>query len=127
MLSAVSIDDTVEFSSSSIDWPVITDALTNPIVKAAIEALQKGDRKAWLALFESDAELYDDGALRSLEKFTREALGHERFTSIERVEKDGLELIGEFHSERWGDFRTYFRFRISPAGKIKRLDIGQAK
>ena len=127
MLSAVAIDDTVEFSSTSIDWPVITDALTNPIVKAAIEALQKGDRKAWLALFESDAELYDDGALRSLEKFTREALGHERFTSIERVQKDGLELIGEFHSERWGDFRTYFRFRISPAGKIKRLDIGQAK
>ena len=127
MLSAVAIDDMVEFSSTSIDWPVTTDALTNPIVKAAIEALQKGDRKAWLALFESDAELYDDGALRSLEKFTREALGHERFTSIERVEKDGLELIGEFHSEQWGDFRTYFRFRMSPAGKIKRLDIGQAK
>jgi len=127
MLSAVAIDDTVEFSSTSIDWPVITDALTNPIVKAAIEALQKGDRKAWLALFESDAKLYDDGALRSLEKFTRDALGHDRFTSIERVEKDGLDLIGEFHSEQWGDFRTYFRFRISPAGKIKRLDIGQAK
>lgn len=106
---------------------MITDALTDPIVKAAIEALQKGDRKAWLALFESDAQLYDDGALRSLEKFTRDALGHERFTSIARVEQGGLEVIGEFHSEQWGDFRTYFRFRISPAGKIKRLDIGQAK
>lgn len=127
MLSAVSIDVTVEFLSISIDWPVITDALTNPIVKAAIEALQKGDRKAWLALFESDAKLYDDGALRSLEKFTRDALGHERFTSINRVDNNGLDLIGEFHSEQWGDFRTYFRFRISPAGKIKRLDIGQAK
>jgi hypothetical protein len=27
-----------------------TDALTNPIIKAAIEALQNGDRKAWVAL-----------------------------------------------------------------------------
>ena len=87
MLSAAAIDDTVEFSSTDIEWPVITDALTDPIVKAAIEALQKGDRKAWLALFESDAKLYDDGALRSLEKFTRDALGHERFTSINRVDK----------------------------------------
>ena len=106
---------------------MITDALNNPAVKAAIEALQKGDRKAWSGLFEADAKLYDDGALRGLEKFTREALGHERFTSIERVEKNGLEVIGEFHSEQWGDFRAYFRFQLSPGGKIKRLDIGQAK
>jgi hypothetical protein len=40
-----------------------TDALTNPVIKAAIEALRNGDRKTWSALFESDAELYDMGAL----------------------------------------------------------------
>jgi hypothetical protein len=33
-----------------------TDALTNPIVKTAIAALQNGDQKAWSALFEPDAE-----------------------------------------------------------------------
>ena len=60
-----------------------------------------------------------------LEKFTDDALGHERFTSIERVENQGLDT-GAFHSDRWADFRTYFRFQLSPAGKIKRLDIGQA-
>ena len=103
-----------------------TDALTNPTVKAAIDALQKGDRKSWSALFEPGAKLYDDGAPRSLEEFTREALGHERFTSIDRVDKDGLELTGAFHSEQWGDFRTYFRFQLAASGKIKRLDIGQA-
>jgi hypothetical protein len=101
--------------------------LTNRTVKAAIEALHQGDRTAWLALFEPDAKLYDDGSPRSLEEFTRDALGHERFTSIERVENNGLDLLGEFHSDRWGDFRTYFRFQLSPAGRIKRLDIGQAK
>ena len=58
--------------------PVNTDALTNPTVKAAIDALQKGDRDAWSALFEPDAKLYDDGAPRSFEKFTQDALGHER-------------------------------------------------
>ncbi len=76
--------------------PMKTDALTNPVIKAAIEALQNGDR------------------------------GHERFTSIDRVENNGLDLTGAFHSDRWGDFQTYFRFQLSPAGKINRLDIGQA-
>jgi hypothetical protein len=106
--------------------PAITDALTNPTVKVAIEALQNGDRKAWSALFAADAKLYDDGVPRSLDKFTRDALGHERFTSIERVENNGLDLVGAFHSEQWGDFRTYFRFQLAPSGKIKRLDVGQA-
>jgi hypothetical protein len=53
-----------------------TDMLTNPTVKAAIEALQKGDGEAWSALFESDAELYDDGNPRSFKEFTHDALGH---------------------------------------------------
>jgi hypothetical protein len=105
---------------------MITEVLKNATVKAAIEALQKGDRKAWSALFESDAKLYDDGSPRSLQKFNEEALGHERFTSIEHVENDGLDVIGAFHSDQWGNFRTYFRFQLSPTGKIKRLDIGQA-
>jgi len=105
---------------------VNTNALTNPTVKAAIDALQSGDRKAWSSLFEANARLYDDGAPRNLDKFTRDALGHERFTSIDKVENDGLDLTGKFHSDQWGDFRTYFRFQLSPSGKIKRLDIGQA-
>ena len=40
--------------------------------------------------------------------------------------QDGLSLEGEFHSDQWGDFRSYFRFTLSSAGKIVRLDIGQA-
>ena len=105
---------------------VDTEKLINPTVKAAIEALQKGDKQAWASLFESDASLYDDGSPRSLTRFTQEALGHERFTSIDRVENRGLDLTGSFHSEQWGDFRTYFRFHLSPSGKVRRLDIGQA-
>lgn len=103
-----------------------TDTLTNPTIKAAIEALQSGDTEAWLAQFAPDVELFDDGSPRSFDEFTRDALGHERFTSIDRVENDGLDLMGAFHSDRWGDFHSYFKFRLSPEGKIKRLDIGQA-
>jgi hypothetical protein len=104
-----------------------TDLLTHATVKGAVEALQRGDIAAWSSFFEHGAELYDDGSPRSLQEFTKDAVGHERFTSIERVSHDGLEVIGAFHSDRWGDFKTYFRFRLSPSGKIARLDIGQAE
>jgi hypothetical protein len=103
-----------------------TAKLANPTVREAVEALQSGDRRAWDALFEPDAELFDDGAPRSLSAFTADALGHERFKSIDKVEHEGLWLEGEFHSDQWGDFRTYFRFQLSPSGRIARLDIGQA-
>ena len=103
-----------------------TEALTNTTVRAAIEALQQGDRKAWSSQFEPDAKLYDDGSARDLDAFTHEALGHERFTSIDRVDNDGLDVTGAFHSDTWGDFRTYFRFKLSRRGRIERLDIGQA-
>jgi hypothetical protein len=105
---------------------MLTDKLTNATVKAAIEALQKGDRAAWSVLFEANAKLYDDGNPRSLTAFTQDALGHERFKSIDEVTNHGLDLEGAFHSDQWGEFRTYFRFHLSPSGKIARLDIGQA-
>lgn len=102
-----------------------TNAITNPVVKAAIERCRMVT-KGWSAVFEPDAELYDDGNPRNLSDFTRDAFRHERFTSIDRVENNGLDLTGGFHSDQWGDFQTYCRFRLSRAGKIHRLDIGQA-
>ena len=50
---------------------MVTDALTNPTVKAAITALRRDARKAWSALFEPDAKPYDDGSARNLEQFAR--------------------------------------------------------
>ena len=41
---------------------MVPPALKNPTVKAAIEAFQQGDRHAWSALFEDDADLFDDGS-----------------------------------------------------------------
>jgi ketosteroid isomerase-like protein len=103
-----------------------TDASTNPTVRRVLAALEHGDRNAWDALFEPDARLFHDGTPRSFETFSRDALGHEPCTSIERVENDGRDVIGQFHSDRSGDFRTYFKFHLSASGKISRLDIGQA-
>ncbi|MGF7075217.1 hypothetical protein [Mucilaginibacter sp. 3215] len=103
-----------------------TEKLSNPVVKQAIDALQSGDKQAWFALFTNDAQLFDDGNKMDFKSFFEKALGHERFTSIDKVEQGGLHLYGKFHSDQWGDFKTYFKFTIGADGKISKLEIGQA-
>lgn len=109
---------------------IVTDMelnkITNPIVKHAIQAWQEGDSKKWLACFTSDAKLLDDGNVRDFHKFSTQAIGTERFTSIDKVEDDSQSIYGEFHSDTWGDFKTYFKFHINEVGKISTLEIGQA-
>ena len=100
--------------------------ISNPRVKAAIEAWQKGDATLWLSFFTPDAKLLDDGHPRDFKKFSTEAIGHERFTSVDKVEDDGTSVYGHFHSDTWGDFKTYFKFKTNPEGKFYQLEIGQA-
>ncbi|AUH50942.1 hypothetical protein CXB49_09015 [Chromobacterium sp. ATCC 53434] len=102
------------------------EMLTQPVVRLAIEALQHGDHASWISLFSTDATLTDDGLPANFRKFSEHAMGHERFTRIDRVENQGLDIYGGFHSDRWGEFDTYFKFHLDPSGKINQLDIGQA-
>lgn len=104
-----------------------TSKLTNLLVKTAFDAWQKGDSQTFLSYFTPDAKLYDDGNPRNFQTFVKDACGHEKFTTIDKVENDGLDIYGNFHTESWGDFKTYFKFHINTTGKIYKLDIGQAR
>lgn len=105
----------------------MTASITNPTAKAAIEALNAQDRKAWDALFAPDATFADDGNEGSLSNFTNGAFGkgRERFTRIDKVEHDGLHVYGQLHSDSWGDFKVYFKFHVAD-GYITRLEVGQS-
>ncbi|SHK33579.1 hypothetical protein SAMN05444267_100334 [Chryseobacterium polytrichastri] len=100
--------------------------INNYKVKAAIEAWQDGNSKLWLSFFTTDVKLLDDGNLRDFKEFSTEALGHERFTTIDKAEDNGLSVYGHFHSDTWGDFKTYFKFHLDAEGKFNKLEIGQA-
>ena len=102
------------------------DKISNKTAKAAIAAWQAGDAAQWLSFFTAQASLLDDGHPRDFKKFSTEAIGTERFTSIDKVEEEGTAVYGQFHSDTWGDFKTYFKFKINAAGKIEQLEIGQA-
>ena len=119
--------DTEETKQSSTkNNKMDTSKLTNETVKKAFVAWQNGDSKTFLSYFTDDAKLFDDGNSRDFSKFVKDACGHEKFTSIDKVENNGLDIMGNFHTESWGDFKTYFKFHINAEGKINRLDIGQA-
>ena len=124
-LSACAQDKSKQQTTQKIQ-NMITASLNNPIVKSAIDALQQGDLQAWNALFAADASLFDDGRKIDLAAFSKDALGHERFTAIDKVENNGLDIYGKFHSDKWGDFKTYFKFHINGENKITKLEIGQA-
>ena len=81
-----------------------TDALTNPIVRAAIEALQNGNRRPGRRSLSLMLNSMMMGVLVASRSFTHDALGHERFTSVDRVENNGLDLAGAFHSDPMGRF-----------------------
>ncbi|MDE5451100.1 MULTISPECIES: LptM family lipoprotein [Elizabethkingia] len=100
--------------------------ITNEKVKGAIEALQAGD-KSWYAYFTENPVMTDDGNTIDFKSFFANALGKERFLSIDRVENNGLDIYGNFEAGKWGTFRTYFKFHQAPDGKFNRLDIGQAR
>ncbi|WP_291914503.1 hypothetical protein [Chitinophaga sp. CB10] len=101
--------------------------ITNEKVRQAIEAWQHGDSETFLSYFTDSPTMADDGNPRVFSSFVESACGHERFTSIDKVENNGLEVYGKFHTESWGDFKTYFKFHMNAAGKFDRLDIGQAR
>lgn len=104
-----------------------TTKLTNKTAREAFEAWQKADTTKWLAHFTTDAKLLDDGNPRDFTKFSTKAIGSEYFTSIDKVENNGLHIYGHFHSDTWGDFKTYFKFHLNANGKIYLLEIGQAE
>lgn len=101
--------------------------LQNSTVRAAIEALNAQDRKAWEALFRPGATFADDGKEGSLAAFTNGAFGKgcERFTRIDKVENNGLDVFGQLHSDTWGDFKACFKFHVQD-GRITRLEVGQS-
>ncbi len=84
--------------------------ITNEQARQAIEAWQQGDSTSFLSFFVANARLTDDGHPRDFANFVKTACGHERFTSIDKVENNGLDIYGNFHLH-------YLRCHLCNAGR----------
>jgi len=106
--------------------PLDFSAIGNPVVRSAAVALNGRDKKRWFELFSEKPEFSDDGIPRDLVKWCEEELFGQYLAylvSIDRVEDAGLTLYAKYHSDKWGDFKTFWRFAVQD-GKISKLDVG---
>ena len=106
--------------------PLGLGAVSNPIVRSAIGALNGRDKKRWFELFSEKPEFSDDGIPRDLVEWCEEELfgaSQAYLISIDEVEDGGLTFYARHHSDKWGDFQSFWRFVVVD-GKISKLDVG---
>lgn len=106
--------------------PTGLEKVSDPVVRAAIDALARRDRDHWYELFRDGAEFSDDGIARDLKEWCDEELFGSALAyliSIDRSERGGLTFYARYHSDKWGDFKTFWKFAVE-GGKILRLDVG---
>ncbi len=106
--------------------PIGLDAITETTVRFAILALNGKDRRRWFDLFSARPRFSDDGMTRDFARWCDDELfGSVRayIFSIDNVEEGGLTFYASYHSDKWGDFKTFWKFTLTD-GKISTLDVG---
>jgi hypothetical protein len=102
------------------------DELSDPTVRSVVEAINAGDRDAFLAAFSEGATMSDDGSDRDF----RDWIDREIFTAgghmdVESESDDGRRLIARYRNDTYGEMRTTWRFVVE-GGRISRMETGQA-
>jgi len=106
--------------------PLGIGVISHPVVRSAVDALNGRDERSWFGLFSKKPEFSDDGVPRDFVKWCEEELfGPSRayLISIDKVEDGGLTFFARYHSDKWGDFKTFWRFKVD-AAIITKLDVG---
>ncbi|MDL5201244.1 nuclear transport factor 2 family protein [Streptomyces sp. ALI-76-A] len=104
-----------------------TAKLSDPAVRAFVNAVNAHDREAFLALLAPGATMADDGTDRDLAEW----IDREIFFTHGRIEVDnesrgGRALLARHRNDTWGEMRTRWSFTIGEDGRISRFETGQA-
>jgi len=106
--------------------PLGLNSIGNTVVRSAVVALNGRDRKSWFELFSAKPKFSDDGIPRDFAKWCEEELFGPSLAyliSIDKVEDGGDTFYARYHSDKWGDFKTFWRFVVED-GRISKLDVG---
>ncbi|WP_200309045.1 nuclear transport factor 2 family protein [Streptomyces adelaidensis] len=101
--------------------------LSDPAVRAFVNAVNAHDRDAFVALLAPDATMSDDGSDRDLDDWTdREIFSSHGHIEVHRETAGGRALVANYRNDTWGEMRTAWRFTVSEDGRISRFETGQA-
>lgn len=102
------------------------DQLSDPAVRAFVEAVNAGDRTAFDAALAPGATMSDDGSDRDLADWSdREIFATRGHMDVESEADGGRSLVVRYRNDAWGEMRTAWRFIVED-GRIARFDTGQA-
>ncbi|MEU2162503.1 nuclear transport factor 2 family protein [Streptomyces chengbuensis] len=102
------------------------DQLSDPAVRAFVEAVNAGDRTAFDAALAPGATMSDDGSDRDLADWSdREIFATRGHMDVESEADGGRSLVVRYRNDAWGEMRTAWRFSVED-GRIARFDTGQA-
>ena len=98
----------------------------DPAVQTLIDAINAGDRAAFLAGLSPGATMTDDGTARDLEEWVdREIFTVNGHLTVESSTDDGRSLVARYRNDTWGEMRTRWRFAVQDA-LVTHFDTGQA-
>ncbi|GAB2930170.1 nuclear transport factor 2 family protein [Streptomyces heilongjiangensis] len=101
--------------------------LSDPTVRAFVNAVNAQDRDAFMALLADDATMSDDGSDRDLADWTdREIFSSHGHIEVRRESDGGRSLVADYRNDTWGEMRTTWRFTVSDDGRISHFETGQA-
>jgi hypothetical protein len=100
--------------------------ITDPAVRALIDAINAGDRTAFFAALTPDASMSDDGTERELAGWVdREIFTVNGHLEVESATDGGRSLVARYRNDTWGEMRTRWHFVVAD-GKVSRFETGQA-
>ncbi|MEU3755611.1 nuclear transport factor 2 family protein [Streptomyces olivoreticuli] len=104
-----------------------TDDLSDPAVRALVNAINANDVAAFRAALAPGATMSDDGADRDLAQWAdKEIFSSHGHMDIESEEDGGRSLIARYSNDTWGAMRTRWQFTVDGGGKVSRFETGQA-
>lgn len=98
----------------------------DPMVQLLVDAINDGDRDAFLGLLAEDATLSDDGTERDLQGWVdREIFTSNGHLEVVSVSDGGTTLLADYRNDTYGTMRTRWSFQVT-GDRISRIEAGQA-
>ncbi|MFI5682396.1 nuclear transport factor 2 family protein [Streptomyces sp. NPDC051636] len=104
-----------------------TAKLSDPAVRAFVNAVNAHDREGFMALLAPGATMSDDGSDRDLaEWIDREIFSSRGHMEVDNESRGGRTLVARYRNDTWGEMRTKWTFVVEDDGRISRFETGQA-
>ncbi|MER8094530.1 nuclear transport factor 2 family protein [Streptomyces goshikiensis] len=101
--------------------------LSEPAVRAFVNAVNAGDRAAFQEALTPGATMSDDGSDRDVAQWAdKEIFSSGGHMDVETEADGGRSLVVNYRNDTWGEMRTAWRFDITADGRVSRFETGQA-